>query len=290
MKIFLQILLGLLSLVMVVVVGLAIWIGPMTYRAIHGVHVYETTPPQLPAGLKSPAFLVFSKTNGFRDSKSIDAADAMFRDIAKQRGWGVYVTENAAVFNSRQLSRFKAVVWNSTSGDVLTMDQRKAFQDYLNAGGGFVGVHGAGGDLKYLWRWYVDDLIGAQFTGHTMWPHISPATIHIVDPAHPAMAGLPATWVRSDEWYSFAKSVREKGYRVLATVDETTYQPHGMTLKSIAMGRDHPLIWTHCVGRGRAFYSALGHAAATYAEPLHRRMFENAITWASADTPCKDGL
>jgi len=259
-------------------------IGPTVYRVVHGVSVYETVPPSLPAATPAPAILVFSKTNGFRDGESIDAANAMFRQVGKEHGWTMVFSENGAIFNPAQLSRFKAVVWNSVSGDVLTPAQRKALQDYLKAGGGFVGVHGAGGDPSYRWRWYVDDLIGAQFIGHTMWPHEQPGTMHVEAPAHPIMAGLPRTWARGEEWYSFDRSVRAKGYHVLVTVDEATYQPHGLFKEDIHMGADHPLVWTHCVGLGRAVYSALGHFAASYAEPLHRRMLTNAVAWAAGLT------
>ena len=268
-----------------VVIVLAILAAPIAYRVFHGLDRYEATPPSLPAILKQPAILVFSKTNGFRDDPAIDASNAMFREIGTARGWTMVFSENGAVFNPAQLALFKAVVWNNASGDVLTPDQRQAFRSYLENGGGFVGVHGAGGDPNYRWRWYVDELIGAQFIGHTMWPHRQRAFVHVEDPTGPIMAGLPRIWVREDEWYSFDRSVQAKGYHVLATVDERTYVPHGLLNENIRMGRDHPIIWSHCVGRGRAFFSALGHFPATYsAEPLHRQMLADAVAWAAGLT------
>ena len=113
---------------------------------------------------------MFSKTNGFRNDESIRAGNKALVEIAQKRGWGVYVTENSAVFNPEQLARFDAVIWANTSGDILTEQQRKAFKDYLEQGGSFVGIHGAGGDGRYKWGWYADTLIGAKFTGHTIWP------------------------------------------------------------------------------------------------------------------------
>ncbi|WP_162527192.1 ThuA domain-containing protein [Sphingomonas solaris] len=285
-----RVLLWVSVVVLVVLIGLGMWLAPMLYRVYHGLDVYETVPPALPAALPEPAILIFSKTNGFREDRAILAANKMFRDIARERGWGVFVTENAAVFNPEQLSRFRAVVWNNASGDVLTLPQRKAFRAYLEAGGGYVGVHGAGGDHTYRWRWYGDDLIGAHFISHTMFPQIQRATIRIADPAHPAMAGLPPAWPRADEWYSFDRSVRARGYRVLATLDEKSYQPTDLFGNDIRMGDDHPIIWTHCVGRGRAYYSALGHAADAYAEPLVRRSLANAVAWAASEGACRNGL
>ena len=287
MKCFVRALKILGGIVGAIALALAIWIGPMVWPK---PQVYGTIPPHLPASLTSPAFLVFSKTNGFRDDASIQAGNAALVEIAHKRGWGVFVTENSAVFNPALLARFNTVIWDSTSGDVLTPDQRRAFSDYLEHGGSFIGIHGAGGDMQYRWGWYVQNLIGAQFTGHTIWPHLQTATITIADPSHPAMAGLPGQWVTRDEWYSFDTSVRARGYRVLATLNEASYQPRGLLFNDIAMHGEHPLIWSHCVGRGRAFYSALGHAPASFSIPLHRRLLENAMAWSLAPGDCRDGV
>jgi type 1 glutamine amidotransferase len=259
----------------------AVTIGPSLYRVLIGLDRYETVPPMLPEQLDATAILIFSKTNGFRDDAAIKAATLALIDICKRRGWSSVVTDNAAVFNVEQLRRFKAIVWNNTSGDVLTADQRAAFKAYMEKGGGFVGIHGAGGDPKYRWRWYT--LIGAQFIGHPMGPQLQQATLHIEDATNPATRELGDTWVRTDEWYSFADDPRGKGMHVLATVDENTYSPVMSLLfihKDLRMG-DHPIIWLHCIGTGRAFYSALGHAASTYSEPKHLKLLEGAMAWAT---------
>lgn len=275
-----------LSVIVIAIVVVAVNYGPFLYRITIGLSRYETVPPALPAGLNGKAILVFSKTNGFRDDGQIKAANAALSQLAAKRGWTSYVTENAAVFNPEQLQRFRAVVWNSVSGDVLTEDQRRAFRTWIEQGGGFVGLHGAGGDPKYAWKWYVDDLIGAQFIGHTMGPHYQRATMTVEDQNHPATRALGSTWVRTDEWYSFASNPRRKGYHILATVDERTYHPWLKLLPfgkgtDIRMGADHPVIWYHCVENGRAFYSALGHDASTYSEPKHLQMIAGAISWAA---------
>lgn len=276
----------------VVVAGLLtmflVGFGPANFgRLALGIgRSYNTTPPQLPARLSDRAILIFSKTNGFRDDAQIIAANRALEEIARQHGWSSFTTENAAIFNPQQLARFKTVVWNSVSGDVLTPEQRDAFRKWLEKGGGFVGLHGAGGDPSYAWRWYVDNLIGAQFIGHIMGPQFQTATLVVEDRNHPATRHLGSTWQRSDEWYSFASNPRNKGYRILVTIDEKSYRPEEALLpfikpRNIRMGADHPVVWTHCVGDGRAFYSALGHAASTYGEPLHRQMIAGAIAWTA---------
>jgi type 1 glutamine amidotransferase len=244
-----------------------------------GVKIYETTAPALPAEIERPAILVFSKTNGFRHAESIAAANALYVDLAAKNGWGHFQTENGATFSPETLARFDAVVFNNVSGDVFTPDQRAAFKSFLEQGGGFVGVHGSGGDFSYKWDWYVNDLIGAQFIGHIMDPQFQDAKVVFENRTHPAVRDLPETITRKDEWYSFDRSVRTKGYTVLGTLDEKSYSPKGMWSQDIAMG-DHPVIWWHCIGKGRALYSALGHLPEAYAEPHHKALLTGAIKWA----------
>lgn len=245
-----------------------------------GVKVYETVPPQLPATIQRPAILVFSKTNGYRHEAAIPAANTMFAEVAKEKGWGYFQTENGATFSPAILARFDAVVFNNVSGDVFTPEQRQALKTFIENGGGFVGVHGAGGDMSYDWKWYVDDLIGAQFTGHPMDPQFQQAMVKVEDRTHPATQVAPDTWKRVDEWYSFAKPARKPGYHVLLTLDEASFANHKMMGKDLAMGADHPIAWWHCVGKGRVLYSAMGHQATAYAEPAYRTMLTGAVSWA----------
>jgi uncharacterized protein len=264
----------------VAVLGVAVAVGLTLRRVYYGTHVYETVPPDLPAQLPAPAILVFSKTNGFRHEEAIPAANRAIKSIAQTHGWGAFFTENGAAFNRRDLSRFAATVWNNTSGDVLTADQKDAFRNYMENGGGFVGIHGAGGDPRYEWHWYVESLLGAQFKGHPLHPQFQSATVRVEAPGDAATRHLPAEWIRTDEWYSFQKSPRADDVKVLATLDERTYRPK-LFWKDISMGNDHPIVWKHCVGNGRVFYSAMGHTASSYQEPLHLKMLESAIAWAA---------
>jgi type 1 glutamine amidotransferase len=254
------------------------------WRATHPVSVYETEPVALPTDLGAPALLLFTKTNGFRHEEGIPAGVALVEAIAKRRGWSVFHTESGAVHTPENLARFAAVVGLQESGDVLDEAQKTALRDWIEGGGGWVGVHGAGGDGKYEWRWYVEELLGAQFVGHPMGPQFQEAKLIVEDRAHPATAKLPESFAHDEEWYSFDQSVRGLGYRVLATVDESTYSPRLKMLgvdRDLAMGADHPVIWSHCVGRGRAFYSALGHQAKSYAAPEMEHLLEGAIAWAA---------
>lgn len=241
--------------------------------------VYETVRPEVPS-LQRPAVLVFTKTNGFIHKDAIPAALDMLKNSAEKEGWHIYFTGSGAVHNSDDLAKFDAVVWNNVSGDVLTVDQRSALKDYIEAGGGFVGLHASGGDPQYDWAWYPEVLLKAQFIGHPMHPQYQTATLRIEDRNDPIVQALGETWSREDEWYSFQESPRGAGVHVLATLDENTYSPEFFG-KSLRMGADHPIIWKHCVKNGRVFYSALGHTASTYQEPKYQSLVARAIAWAA---------
>jgi uncharacterized protein len=240
---------------------------------------YDTVPPELPQHIAHPAILVFEKINGFRDGPSVDAAGAALRAMAARRGWNLVFSDNGAVMNRRDLARFDAVVWNNISGDVLTVPQRTAFQNYMQRGGGFAGMHGSGGDFYYPWAWYADTLLGARFIGHPANPQFQNARVVIDDRSDPIVAGLGDGWNMTEEWYSFAASPRKSGAHVLATLDESTYKQVGMAGDSLRMG-DHPIAWTRCVGRGRSFYTAIGHRPESYTEPHSVTLLEQGIAWA----------
>jgi len=244
--------------------------------------VVDTVAPELPADLDDFPIkvLLFSKTSGFRHEEAIGAAQASLRRLAERNGWAVFETENAAVFNDEQLARFDVIVGNNTTGDNWTEEQRAAFVGWIDDGGGFVGLHGAAGTRYRYWDWYTDTLLGgARFTGHPMMPRFREATVVIEDTEHPTMAHFGDQFVHTDEWYTFERSPRESGSHVLATLDESSYDPG----EELSMG-DHPIIWIACPGNGRSFYSALGHDATTYVKPEHERMLQAAILWAAGDS------
>ena len=93
---------------------------------------HDTVAPRLPGALASPAILVFSKTNSFRHIEGIAAGIKALQSIAAKNGWGVFFTENGAVFNQQDLSRFDAVVFLNASGDMLSTAQEQTFQLWLS--------------------------------------------------------------------------------------------------------------------------------------------------------------
>ena len=246
---------------------------------------HDRVAPELPAQLARPAVLLFTKTNAFRHEEAIDAGSALFEAIARDRGWGLFRTENGAVFAPDALARFDVVVFHNASGDTLDDAQEAAFRSWLEAGGGWVGTHAAGDGSHEEWRWYHQTLIGAHYLGHIMGPQFQEARVVVEDASHPAARGLPADFHHVEEWYSWDASARENGFVVIASVDESSYEPFIRMLgqeQDVRMG-DHPIVWSRCVGRGRALYSAMGHQAAAYAKPEIRSLLENAVAWAAGE-------
>ena len=241
--------------------------------------VFETERPALPE-LQRPAVLVFSKTNAFIHKEAIPAAKALLEELAAERGWSLFISDSGGVFHPEDLARFDAMVWNNVTGDVLLPAQRQAMRDWLEAGGGYVGLHSAGDDSHGAWPWYQEHVIRARFIGHPFAPQFQRATLHVERPEDPIVAGLPRSWERVDEWYSFETSPRAPDLRVLLSIDEDTYTQLDHRERDISMGPDHPLVWKHCVGQGRVLYSALGHTAESYAEPEVRQLLARSIAWA----------
>jgi cytochrome c len=212
--------------------------------------------------------LVFSKTAGFRHD-SIPEGIAAIQAIGEQNDFHVEATEDATAFTADNLSRFAAVVFLSTTGDVLNADQQTAFEGYINAGGGYAGVHAAA-DTEYDWPFY-GQLVGAWFKSH---PAIQQATVDVVDHSHPSTATLPDHWTRTDEWYNYRTNPRAN-VKVLAQLDETSYSPGGD-----AMG-DHPITWCHTQESGRSWYTGLGHTKDSYTEPNFLAQLTGGIEYAA---------
>jgi cytochrome c len=213
-------------------------------------------PRPVAAAAQQPRVLVFSKTLGFRHS-SIPNGIAAIRKLGQENGFTVDTTEDAGAFTQKNLVRYRAVVFLNTTGDVLNPAQQDVFERYIQAGGGYVGVHSAT-DTEYDWPWY-GRLAGAYFNGHPGNPNVRKGSYRVLDTTHVSTRGLPLTFDREDEFYNF-KSI-DPTIHVLIEIDEKSYE--GGT-----NGDHHPMSWYHDFAGGRAWYTNMGHTEATYTEPL----------------------
>ncbi|MEM8946841.1 MAG: ThuA domain-containing protein [Planctomycetota bacterium] len=219
--------------------------------------------------------LVFTKTAGFRHG-SIAAGIAAVEALGTANDFSVTATEDASQFTPANLANYEAVVFLNTTGDVLNSAQEAAFEQYIQSGGGWVGVHAAA-DTEYGWSWY-GDLLGAYFESH---PATQQATVVVADQTHPSTAHLPERWVITDEWYNYQSNPRGDVH-VLATLDESTY--FGGT-----DGYDHPIAWYHDYDGGRAWYTGLGHTNGTFSNLDFRQHLLGGIFYAAGQVTVDSG-
>ncbi|TAH31490.1 MAG: ThuA domain-containing protein [Cytophagales bacterium] len=215
----------------------------------------------------SVSVLVFSKTAAFRH-ESIKYGKEAFLKLGKTYNINVDTTEDASKFTDLNLKRYKAIVFLSTTGDVLNNDQQAAFERFIKKGNGFVGVHAAS-DCEYEWPWFVS-LVGGNFNGH---PAVQTADLHLTNTEHVSTKMLPLIWQRTDEWYNF-RNLNPKT-NVLIKIDEKSYQggEHGVE-------NTHPMCWYHAFDGGRAWYTALGHTNESYSEDLFLKHLVGGVKYA----------
>lgn len=213
---------------------------------------------------KKVRLLVFSKTTGFRHS-SIGAGKLALLKMGAAQGWLVDTTEDAGFFTKDNLKKYDAVLFLSTTGNILDSAQQQAFEQFIRSGKGFAGIHAAT-DTEYDWPWYVG-LVGASFESH---PKQQTARLYRIDKTHLSTVLLPDTWERFDEWYNF-KNINPATHTLLR-IDESSYTGG-------KNGEQHAMAWYHEYDGGRAFYTALGHTDASYTEPLFIEHLSGGINW-----------
>jgi type 1 glutamine amidotransferase len=212
-----------------------------------------------------PKVLIFCKTSGFHHSSIANGVVAIEK-LGAENNFDVDSTTDGAKFTYENLKQYAAIIFLSTTHDVLVGDQQKAFVRYIEAGGGFVGIHAAT-DCEYNWQWY-GNLVGAYFMSH---PMQQTAVLDVQDTTNAATSFLPRKWKRFDEWYNF-KWI-EPNLHILLTIDESSYSG----------GKNpgfHPMAWYHEYDGGRAFYTELGHTEASYTDPLYLQHLLAGIKYA----------
>ncbi len=203
------------------------------------------------------------------------AAQPVLENLAAANGFAMDFTDDATLINSKNLKRYQAFLMLQLAPFDMTPSQQAALQQFVEAGNGWVGVHGAGltgreflGPQGIYWDWFEEFLGRVLYSPH---PQYQTGTVVVEDRNHPVTRHLPAQFEVADEWYEFNHSPRGN-VRVLATADESTYKPH------IAMG-DHPIVWTNEKYR-RMVYIAIGHDPSCLKNKDYLTLLTNAILWA----------
>jgi uncharacterized protein len=195
-----------------------------------------------------------------------------FKAMAQRDHFDFETTSNWNDLNPATLKQYQVVLWLDDAPS--TPAQRAAFQDYMEHGGAWLGFHIAGWmDNRETWPWFAD-FLGTVFYGNS-WPPL-PAKLAIDDPSHPAVKGLPATFLSpANEWYSWKPDPRkDPNIKVLMTLASSNY-PIGF--KDTLAGGDIPVTWTNT--KYKMLYTNMGHGDKILTNSTQNLFFENALLW-----------
>lgn len=217
--------------------------------------------------------LVYTKNGKGYIHQNIDAASKALQELGAQNGFAVTVSDNPGLFTEENLKKFTLIIFNNTNNDVLDTDEQKiAFMRFVQAGGGFVGIHSATGTFRN-WPWF-KRLIGGTFVKHANHQVFKEI---VIDNTHPSTSFLPRIWSNDDECY-YVKEVNPD-LKVLVVHDLASVNDKD---KPEFYGGSFPSVWCHEFDGGRQWYTSLGHDAPTYDTEIFRKHLLGGIQWVAA--------
>jgi uncharacterized protein len=205
---------------------------------------------------------------------SVDA----IKKMGAENGFGVDVSDDPKVFTTENLKQYKALVFSNSNNEAFENDaQREAFRRYIQAGGGFAGIHSASGSER---KWdYYQAVLGGTFVRH---PKFQTFTVRVVDSKHPSTRHLSPTFEWTDECY-FHDKINPDIHVLLVTDPSKLDDPKKATYPGDKFGDAMPLAWCHNYDGGREFYTALGHKKEDYANPILYKHILGGILWAMGE-------
>ena len=202
-----------------------------------------------------------------------EGARKFFAALAAKDNFSFDSTTDWSRLSNAALRDYQLVIWlNASPTDPA---QRRAFEQYMEAGGAWMGFHASGyNDKDTGWPWFVDFLGGAIFYNNS-WPPL-PAKLVVEEPTHPVTINLPETFESpANEWYGWKPNPRlNKAVQVLLTLDPSNY-PLG--LKDVLTEGDIPVVWTNT--KYRMVYMNMGHGDKIFSSPTQNELIENAALW-----------
>lgn len=206
---------------------------------------------------------------------NIEAATNSILYLGKQFGFRVDVSDDPGIFNEENLKKYTLIIFNNTNNDVFENDRQKvSFMRYVQAGGGFIGLHSASGTERQ-WPWF-KRLVGATFLRHAIYQSFKEV---IIDHQNPSTAFLPTVWQREDECYFFKEY--NPDIHVLVVHDLSTVDDPGKP--DYYGGRSSPSVWCHEFDGGRQWYTSLGHNREVYGTKEFRQHILGGILWVTGD-------
>ena len=233
--------------------------------------------------LKSKQVLVFFKNGKGYVHENISSSIAALQKLGKENRFTVDTTTNSALFTDDSLKKYDAIIFSNTNNDVFdTEEQKVAFMRYIQAGGGFMGIHSASGTERN-WKWF-KLMLGASFLRH---PPFQKFTVHVLDKKHPSVKNLPVSWETNDECYFFKEinpAIHVLLFSDISTIKESS---DGKNETPNVFGNRYPAAWCQEFDGGRIFYTALGHSKEDYSNPTYLAHITDALKWV-VDKPKPD--
>ena len=243
-----------------------------------------------PAFADAGKVLVFTGTAGTPNAASADAVTAITA-LGAANDFTVDATADAAAINAANLANYRAVVFVHSSGDVLNEAGEAALQDYVNSGGGWVGL-GETALLEQGGAAFFNTLTGLSGTRITGTGDVTAADVEFLDRVHPATRALPLLAKNQTEtYYTWATNPTGTVHTVARVRGNTL--PDGSSVPNDAVSRftgatatiqpqlARPASWCRDIQQGRSFYTELGSSAASLADADIRKHLLGAIQWAS---------
>lgn len=210
--------------------------------------------------------LVYTKNGKGYVHDNIASAVACIQQLGKTNNFKVDVTDDPSVFSEANLKKYQLLIFTSTNNDVFDNDdQRVQFRRYIEAGGGFVGVHSVTGTERN-WTWF-KMMLGETFSWHASFQKFS---IKNLATTHPSMKGVPSLWTKEDECY-FGKELYP-GIQVLMAHDLSSLDTTQKALifkNAGSFANYYPAVWCQNFEGGNIWVTALGHAKENYQEPTY---------------------
>ena len=224
---------------------------------------------QKPVNWKNVKVLVYTKNGKGYVHDNIPYAVQCVQRLGKQHGFKVDTASDASVMTENNLKQYTLLIFPSTNNDVFDTDaQRLAFRRYIEAGGGFVGLHSVTGTERN-WKWF-KMMLGGTFSWHARFQKF---TVRAIDPSHPSMQGLPQVWEKEDECY-FAKELYP-GPRVILAHDITSLDTSDIKQRNLIRQNAggyveyYPAAWVYDFDGGHTWVTVLGHDKKDYSDPVY---------------------
>jgi type 1 glutamine amidotransferase len=224
--------------------------------------------------------LVYTKNGKGYIHDNIPSAVKAIQKLGSEKGFQVEVSDDAKVFSEENLKQYTFLLFPSTNNDVFDTDeQRVAFRRYIEAGGGFVGLHSVTGTERN-WKWF-KMMVGGSFAWHA---RFQPFTIKVIDKDHPTVQGVPPVWTKEDECY-FTKEMYP-GIHVIMAHEVSSLkgdEEHMEKVKthSVQFPDYYPAVWHQRFDGGTIWVTTLGHHKKDYEDPTYLNHIFQGMTFVA---------